>query len=485
MSHISINPSQIESKEIFPLPLVAMEYFWLWDDTPSHPKRFRIVIELSGIVNVLRLQQSLELAIVRHPLLISVIESRGAQKQWAIPSEPKLGWQWNGSPWQESPFPDEWDLTTEGGLRIWGSQHHDTAEISFETHHAVSDALGLRQFLRDFFVAYDELTKDPACSPKLPPTAYDRLKDRGHFFRPTPTADSRSTTTWEKIVGAYHFHFRGPIPIAASKGSGSSRDGRGRHYYFRHTFDRKQTERIEQRQAEQALQIFGTNPHSNDLSNERPSLVDSLSTFNDAAIVHMLQVLAVWNREQGSASANQRLRIMVPTDLRAPRDSRLSATNRLGFGFVVAATKDCSDFSTLLRSVQLQTLSIRKYRLGLDFVEIFGLLAKYPKMAEWLIRRKRCLATGVLTNMGDSFGRFRKHFDSVEGRFRVGDVFVESFAGYPPLRPKTHVGMGMSRCAGRLTMGLIIDSQRFSREQAAQLSHRWVQKWLDSIACNE
>ena len=116
--------------------------------------------------------------------------------------------------------------------------------------------------------------------------------------------------------------------------------------------------------------------------------------------------------------------------------------------------------------------------MGLDFVEIFGLLAKRQRIAEWLIRRPRCLATAVLTNMGDSFGRFRKLFEVVDGRIKVGDFFVESFAGYPPLRPKTLLGIGMSRCAGRLTMGVIVDGERFSYEQAEKLNREWIQSWL-------
>ncbi len=481
MSHISIDRAQIESKDIFPLPLVAMEHFWLWDDVPLHRKRFRVVIELSGTVDVSRLQKSIAIAATRHPLLVSVVESRDNQKQWSIPSEPRLGWKWDGGPWQTSPFPDEWDLTTECGLRIWGSQNQQAAEISFETHHAASDALGLRQFLRDLFVAYDQLTKEPNCIPKLPTTSYERIKERGLFSRPTPTAGARSTTTWEKILGAYHFHFRGPVPIAAPNGSRNNHRVHGRHHYFRHTFDRPETERIEQAYAGQALKVLGENQSFDDSSNEEKSVANSFSTFNDAAIARMLQMLSNWNCEHGSASSKQRFRIMVPTELRTLRDRRSPAMNRLGFGFVVATKKDCENFHDLLRSVQSQTLSIRKYRLGLDFVEIFGMLAKYPKIAEWLIRRKRCLATGILTNMGDAFGRFRKHFEAVDGRFKVGDIFVESFAGYPPLRPKTHLGIGMSRCAGRLTMGMIIDGEVFSEEQAAQLSQRWVQAWLDSL----
>jgi len=481
MSFIAIDPSLIESKDLFPLSLVAMEHFWMWDDVPLHPKRFRVVIELSGVVNVPRLESSIAFAAARHPMLVSVIESGARTRQWIIPSEPRVGWQWNSGPWQASPFPDEWNLAVEGGLRIWGSQNDEAAEISFETHHAASDALGLRQFLRDIFVAYDQLTKDPNRQPELPKLTYARLKERGVFLRPAPTADTRSTTTWEKIVGAYHFHFRGPAPIATPKSSSKARTAASRHHYFRHTFDRSETDRIEQTHTENALKIFAAKSpvgvHGRDVASSH----ETLSTLNDAAIAHMMQVLATWNADHGSAPPGQRLRIMIPTDLRTLRDSRSPASNRLGFGFVVATQSDCGDFSKLLSNIRSQTQAIRKYRLGLDFVEIFGLFAKQSKIAAWLIRLPRCLATAVLTNMGDSFGRFRKLFEVVDGKFKVGDLFVESFAGYPPLRHKTLLGIGMSRCAGRLTMGIIIDGEKFSYDQAEKLNQLWIQSWSDSI----
>ena len=195
----------------------------------------------------------------------------------------------------------------------------------------------------------------------------------------------------------------------------------------------------------------------------------------------MIQVLAKWNIEHGSANSNQRLRILVPTDLRSHRDSRLPAANRLGFGFVVSTQGDCKNYPRLLEKVQSQTQAIRNYCLGLDFVEIFAGLAKQPKLGAWLVRRPGCLATAVLTNLGDSFGRYRKLFALVDGRIRIGNLIVEDFTGYPPLRPKTSLGVGMSRCAGRLTMGVIVDSTLFSREQAEQLHDAWIRAWQRSV----
>ena len=480
MSYIAVDSALIDAKFLFPLPLVAMEQFWMWDDIPSHPKRFRVVIELSGIVDVSQLKNSIAIAAARHPLLISVVRLSTRPPEWVIPKDPHVGWRWNSGPWNQSPFSDDWDLSTEGGLRIWGSQNGESAEMSLEAHHATCDALGLRQFLRDVFVAYDQLMKNPNCLPTLPSLSHERLKERGSFSRPAPTKETRSTTPWEKIMGAYHFHFRGPTPIAAVSGHNPSRIAATRHYYFRHTFDIAETESIEHTHAHHAQKGSESTQIAHSLKKEESLPLETPSLLNDLAVARLVQVLAAWNTRYESAALKQRLRILIPTDLRAPRDSRSPASNRLGFGFVVSNAGDCGDIQKLLTSIQSQTQAIRKYRLGLDFVEIFGFLAKYPKIGGWLVRRPRCLATAVLTNMGDAFGRFRKHFEMVDGKFKVGNLVVESFAGYPPLRPQTHLGIGLSRCAGKLTMGVIIDARQFSYEQAIALQQQWIQAWQDS-----
>jgi hypothetical protein len=471
MSLIELDPDRIEARDLFPLPLVAMENFWLWDDVQPYPKRFRIVVSLRGQVDIDCLEKSIACAALRHPLLISHVDRSSRIPKWVIPVKPAIDWKWNQGDWSDSPFPQDWDLRVEGGLRIWGRQSSQEAELCLETHHACSDGLGIRQFLRDVFMAYDQLWMDRFQTPKLPPLAFQRIEERGRFRRPPVTMDARPTTTWEKIVGAYHFHFRGPTPVATHKLRSGQTTAASGHHYFRHTFQVSDTTKI-------------LNAFADAQTESRSDISDSsvqYSMLNDAAVATMIQVLASWNEQFGTSNPGQRLRILIPTDLRTLRDSRLPAANRLGFGFVVATHADCHDFSNLLSKVRSQTQAIRKYFLGLDFVEIFSSLANQPKLGAWLVRRPRCLATAVLTNLGDSFGRYRKLFKNVDDRMQVGNLLVEDFIGYPPLRIKTLFGVGMSRCAGRLTMGLIIDSTHFTREQAEQLKQHWIRAWSERI----
>ncbi len=471
MSLIELDPACIEAKNLFPLSLVAMENFWLWDDVQPYPKQFRIVVSLRGQVDVDCLEKSIACAAVRHPLLLSHIDFSTRPPKWFIPDKPAIEFRWNQGDWNASPYPQVWDLRSQGGLRIWGRQDHQKAVLCLETHHACSDGLGIRQFLRDVFVAYDQLWIDRTRMPALPLLAFERITERGNFCRPPLTTDARPTTTWEKIVGAYHFHFRGPSPIAAPEARPRQAAAFTEHHYFRHTFQISETTKIVD-----AFTDTLPEPRSDESNSS-----SQYSMLNNAAVAKMIQVLAGWNERFGTSNPHQRLRILMPTDLRTLRDSRLPAANRLGFGFVVATHSDCRDFSSLFVKVRSQTQAIRKYFLGLDFVEILSGLANQPKLGAWLVRRPRCLATAVLTNLGDAFGRYRKFFKSVDDHMQVGNVVVEDFIGYPPLRMKTLLGVGLSRCGGRLTMGLIIDSTHFTREQAEQLQQHWIRAWLELV----
>ena len=122
----------------------------------------------------------------RHPLLLCTLDLSARSARWVIPMTPAIGWKWNQGTWQDSPFPQAWDLRSESGLRIWAYQDGDSAEMCLEIHHACSDGLGIRQFLRDVFVAYDHFSRFPDKPLKLPALSFERIKQRGDFRRPAP-----------------------------------------------------------------------------------------------------------------------------------------------------------------------------------------------------------------------------------------------------------------------------------------------------------
>jgi hypothetical protein len=205
------------------------------------------------------------------------------------------------------------------------------------------------------------------------------------------------------------------------------------------------------------------------------------ATFNDLAVAAVLKLVHDWNqrlsipKKSGKPLKAQRLRVMIPVDLRSIQDMRMPAANRLGFGFVVADSKTCSDRQTLIKRVYEQTKALRQFGLGWDFPEIFNSLSRIPMLAKWIPRIPLNGATAVVTNLGDLTRRHRRQLAAMEDLYpRCGDLKLEAVFCVPPLRPKTLMGIGLCRCGDTLAIGLILDGSRFTHTDADKLIECYV-----------
>lgn len=457
MREIPLDSAHIEGRAYFPLPLVPMEQFMLWDDSPAFPKRFRVVTEFRGEVDVAKLDEAIAKSILRHPLLLAQIDLSSVPPAWVLPEHPRIRWVWGEEAWQVCPAALTRQATDSGNLRIWGGAKDGKAHLTFEVHHAACDGLGLRQFVGDILRYYDFLHHTPSQTSHTTPTLTrlepERLRHRGVFKRPGPDGNSRPTSLWEKLTQAYDFHCRGPVPLSGTLGKHPASRPPQPHHYLRQQLDPEATQRLLL-----AWEKYG----------------DASSTVNDRAIARLLDVMAEWNLRAGRAPLTQRLRVMMPVDLRNHADGRLPAANRLGFGFLISDLASCRDPAGLGRSISAQTQAIRRLSLGFDFLEIFGFLAASPRLARWIVQRPRCMATAVLTNLGDVSRRHRKVLIDQSAPLRIGNLELESVVGFPPLRPKTHLGVGLCRSARGLTVGLVADAQHFTEEDCQELLGRFL-----------
>jgi hypothetical protein len=139
--------------------------------------------------------------------------------------------------------------------------------------------------------------------------------------------------------------------------------------------------------------------------------------------------------------------------------------------------EQCFDWPTLLGSVAQETKHIREARRGREFLQIIAALQKVPGMLPSLLRWPRCMATAVLTNLGDTTRRFRKLFP-IEDRYPIiGNVRLQQVNGTPPLRPGTHVGVGICICAGHLAVSLRCDPAHFDAESSTAFLKCYVEAW--------
>src|SRR5262249_25534471 len=111
---------------------------------------------------------------------------------------------------------------------------------------------------------------------------------------------------------------------------------------------------------------------------------------------------------------------------------------------------------------------------GLYFIGQLALLAGIPGGMKLMLSPRRCFATAVLTNVGDMTHRFGLAFPVVDGKLQIGNLTLEGITGSPPLRPLTHVGVGLFTYADRLVVTLLCDRHHFTREQARKFLELYV-----------
>lgn len=468
---IHLDRSRVEGLHHFPLPMAPMEKFMLWDDSSTHPKRFRVSCEFTGQMNRDRLRESLQFAVARHPMLLVVPDLRSNPKRWLIPQQPSFALF--DPPGTYCVPPEEYKARIQNwkefdALCVWLDQDESRSEVVFDYHHACCDGMGARQFVRDWLLAYEQLvqsgTIDKSIFPRLDG---EMLLHRNRFRVVEPEADVRPTTILEKIQHAYHFHCLPPHSIRKldrKSKAGNPVSGQPPKQSESIVVQRTILDLTEQDVLER-VKASGTN-------------------LNDIAVSLLLQTLSEWCDLHNQKDAKKRLRIMIPADLRGIEHRKLSAANRFGFAFVVAKGSEVQHWETALTSIGPQLEKIRKLRLGLDFLQILGWAQSIPvvsMIARRLVRSGGCGATAVLSNMGDVTRRLRRNHATQGKSPQIGDLVLTSVTGLPPLRPETSFGVGLTMAAGQLSVATIVDTKALG-SRSLELHGHYVNRWRELIS---
>ncbi len=453
-----------EYVSLFPLPFAPFERFLLQDERPGYPMTFYVEMVFLGKLNRAALEQAIVQAAARHPLLLAHAERKGRSWQWVLPSQGTIPFDSQDAREPYSPPRGlTIDLAREGGLRVWVREDAERTSLTFQLHHACADGEGSRHFGFDLLTAYSRLTSETP-APEWTRVEYQRLTERAKFQPATLESQPNSTTFWQKIRDGYHFHLLGPTPLAAAPEQIPSAESElegfsPRPLMLKHLFTREETSRIE-RQA-----------------------TASGGRLNEVAIALLFQTLAQWQSQAAGKGGNhraagkKRLRILMPTDLRERADRWLTATNRVSFSFLSRNLEQCQTWNELLTSVAQETKYIKGIRLGLDFLNALGSIQRIPGLLPLLLHWPRCMATAVLTNLGDTTRRFRSRFPMVNGYPTIGDVRLEQVVGVPPLRPKTHAGFGICFCSGLMAVSLRADPAHLNPAATEQLLQAYISAW--------
>ncbi len=437
---------------IFPLALTPMEAFMVADGRENYPMLCDIELQFQGSIERGAFDTALELALARNPLLRSLVErGRGGAPVW-VPTDrtPAVDW----ADW-DTPIAGQYgqfiDLARDIGFRIWVRHGSDKSRILFNFHHACCDGVGFMGFCEDFLAAYAAAVPGGvAVQPR--PLNPESLKRRGLIGIPKRSGWQSIGDVFVGAAESIRFLLGAPLSLPARVEPAAAVG----HVVSRcHVFT-GQTVVALRRLAGQGG-----------------------ATLNDLLIRDLMATLRRWYADGGREPRRRRLRVLMPQNLREREDVAMPAANAMSFAFVTRRADCCDDPPRLLTSIRDETEAIRRYKLSLYFLGGIAMM-QATGLLNWLLKRKMCFATAVLTNLGDLTRRFVARFPRSPEGLQVGNLVLTGAIGMPPVRPLTRSVWAVCQTASTLTICLKCDPQSFSPLDVERLLGEYVKQLLDS-----
>jgi hypothetical protein len=191
----------------------------------------------------------------------------------------------------------------------------------------------------------------------------------------------------------------------------------------------------------------------------------------------LLNTIARWNRQHGESGRDRLYRILVPVDLRETGDERLPAANRLSFVFLTRPTSLCLDWPRLLGTIRDEMDYIDDHGSKYNLIRALPIVQSLPGFVPAGVRVPVCFSTAVLTNLGNVLRKHLNRYSELEGRPLAGHLRFLRANAAPPLRPKTHLGIGMTISLEEITFQSQTDSRYFSSQSAESFLQFFAESW--------
>ena len=406
-------------------------------------------LKFSGEIQREALEDALEAALVRHPLLRALIKpAKGGRLCWvsAGAQKPSVHWGHVGDPFQFIEG-ESIDLTSEVGLRIWVRTSVEASEVLLQFHHSCCDGTGAYRFIGDLLAEYGLRTAAGSDEPVVEYCDLRLLKERRGKMSSLVAYGSVTAATKRAIQLGWSVFGKKIAPLAVPN-----------------------HEEVEPNYSNE----FATTPFPGVetlvfTKSQYKALRDAASQagamFNDLLVSEMLVAMADWNKVHGS-NRKEWLRIMMPTDLREKADIEMPAANMTAYSFVTRSSSECANPTTLLQGVREETLRIKREKPGKRFIDAVMIGSRVPGLLKFLLGRQRCLATVILSNVGDPSRRFLSRFPREGGKVRCGNVRLEHITGVPPLRPLSRATLSIVTYGREFAINLRCDPSLISRDDA-------------------
>jgi len=445
---------------LFPLPLTPFERHMLADDRPGHPMTCAAELRLSGTIDREALSASFRDTLLRHPLLSAIVDRTHPNRPCWVPA-PSGG---RGIEWSDSeslPASEELErmnLALEAGLRFQVRQDSGRQTATMLYHHSCCDGIGAARFIEDLLAAYHLRVEGRSGSEALPVSDDARLLQRGEMPRIGRLCARMAHEIRTVVREGRHWLLHPVTPLGLPIQTETSSTGVLVHpATLTHAFSESASVEL--------------------LAAARRRGV----TLNDLFLAAMFLTIVQWNAVHAPETRTRWLRIAVPQNLRADADRWMPAANKVTMCFLTRAHDACRNATTLLRGIHDEMASARYWLRGKSLLRAMRWVQAVPGAARCILEGDRCLATVVLSNIGDYDRWFCSELPREGKQIRAGDIRLESITNIPPIRSMTHAAFGAASYGGILRMSLRHDHCRLASEQANQLLALYVSQ-IERIA---
>jgi hypothetical protein len=434
---------------VLPMPLTTMEELMLLNDRPSYPNLMFFRTVFSGQLERRAFDIALKTAMDRHPFFRAIVKQNTAGR-----------WEWVGVP-QVQPLvvwaaatemlpPLTWlNLRGEVGFRVHVviDAAGNRSSILFQIHHSVCDGVGAYTFIGDFLVAYALEMGAAADVAKFSELDAGTLSDRDRF---EPTfAEFLKKRLMMVVRRVCSFLMRQPSPLIPHVARANySTVPIGLPGLLAHHFRREETMRLSE-----AAKASGV-------------------TLNDLLISKLFLALQSWRGERGLNNGSEWLRIMIPMNLRQHKHRFLPACNVVSWVFIDRRGNPGDQPDRLLRSVHDEMQMIKDNELGLTLILGLQMRRYLPGGLVAAARGEKCHASAILSNVGRAFPGIS--LPRQDDHLVAGNLVLEQFEAYAPIRPHTSASFDVGIYAGQLYVTMHFDPAVIDAMAAKKLLYAFV-----------
>ncbi|MDZ7617330.1 MAG: condensation domain-containing protein, partial [Patescibacteria group bacterium] len=400
-------------------------------------------VRLSGSLDRAAFSEAFRDVLRKHPLLnATVARSRRGSPCWMPTDERSAEVEWNATgDGDVVRVTDRINLESEVGMRFRVRQDSNGAVATMFFHHACSDGIGAARFFEDLLIGYHARLEGG--SPQAPDVS--QLPLRGQVPRigrfPARLANEMRTLVCEGRQWLFHpvtpLGCRDRQPLAAS---------------------------------DESLEDVPTHAYDAAVLSQLLAVARSRGvTLNDVLLAALFRTADQWNDRYPPSRQTPWFRIAVPQNLRVAADRWMPAANKVTMCFMTRARSACDRSDVLLKGIGSEMAAAKHWLRGKGLLRAMRLAQAIPWLRHVFLASDPCLATVVLSNLGD-YGRWFCDSLPRDGAFtRAGNLRVESILSLPPVRPNTHAAFCAASYGGIFRISLRRDPRCLSRADALEL----------------